>query len=1018
MFEKRQFIYLIVSGVCAIFGFLFIYIDPAANGFGLLTLWVAPPLLLLAFFLPVFAIGGSMSVSPISGLRNNLLVHVGGLVAFIAAFVTYLLTLEPTASLWDCSEFIASSYKLQVPHTPGTPLALLIGRVFTMMSFGEVSKVAWTLNLMSGLFSALTVWVVYHTIVLFAGKMFSLNARRRDAMICLCAFSGSMCLAFSDSFWFTAVEAETYGIACFFMMVLVWLILSAEHLEEPLKSRRLVLIFYVSGLAYCVHPMCLLALPLLPFAWYRSGECLTKRKLLATTVLGLALVLAINRFVAVGIFELAFSFDLFFVNHLGLPYYSGPVVLCVIIIFVSALLYKRYRQQRRYLFAAVFLVLGFLPYLMLFIRSSHNPPIDETNPENLPLIKAYMNRESYPSSPLVYGPYFDARIEDVSIKKKMYFQGEHAYEVAGILPEYHYDNRQTLLPRMYSNDPAHIEAYRKWTNLKAGEQPTFADNFQFMFRYQLGHMYMRYLMWNFAGRAGDEQGSSWLMPWQEVRASRFDRARNQYWMLPLLLGIVGGILQYRHDRKGFLTNATFFLITGVVLALYLNSTPNEPRERDYIYVGSYIAFSIWIGLGLLSMGGWVSRWRFSILLMAFIALALPGWMYYQNVDDHDRSARTFQVDHARNVLNSCAPNAILFTGGDNDTFPLWYLQEVEGFRTDVRVMVLSYMNTDWYINQLRRSYYNSPAFNLTLTASDYRQYGPNDVLYVQEAIESPIDAKQYIGLLKREHPGLRMKTRSGDAYHILPSRKLRIGPMALTGDTMATGASTTDWTGIVLTVSGDYISKNVLAILDLIVSNEWVRPIYFNFSSLNSLEVDFASYVIQEGSLFRLNPQRNTGGEIPIDTSLSYRNLVEKADYTNLSDSTVYLSYEDHFARMVVPLRQSFNDLAAAYQRQENALMAKRVMRYAVDKLYPAHLPPSWTNLQAAELLVALNEENIAFELSASLFEYQFRRASQTIGSHRLSRLDQFLLHRSAELLAAAGDNSYLMRLDGIRMKE
>src|SRR5690606_7747669 len=288
--------------------------------------------------------------------------------------------------------------------------------------------------------------------------------------------------------------------------------------------------------------------------------------------------------------------------------------------------------------------------------------------------------------------------------KKVYFKGTSKYEVAGNILDYSYDkSRLTLLPRMYSRDESHIDTYRTWTGLNSHEKPGFVHNISYMLRYQFGHMYFRYLMWNFAGRKSDVQHARWLRPWESLNppgeASYTSRARNQYWMLPLLLGIVGMLFQFKKDKKGFLTTLLFFLITGIVLALYLNAPPNEPRERDYIYVGSFMAFCIWIGMGTAALGYFLTQRSAQYLTVISVAFGWPLWMLFQNLDDHDRSGRTLQIANARNILDSCAENAMLFTGGDNDTFPLWYLQEVEGFRTDVRVAVLSYFNSDWYIGQ-------------------------------------------------------------------------------------------------------------------------------------------------------------------------------------------------------------------------------------------------------------------------------------------------------------------------------
>lgn len=992
MFTRKDKRIFLISAVLLTTGLALMILDPAENGFGVYTLWLAPPLLLLGFILPVIGIVGLNPGAKIfEEIKRNPLKHSFGVLTFLIVFATYLFTLEPTASLWDCSEFIASSYKLQVPHTPGTPLSLLIGRFFTFFSFGDVTKVAWTLNMMSGLFSAMTVWLLFYLIHHFGKQLSPLNS---DCMtLTLASFGGSLCLAVSDSFWFSAVEAETYGLASFFLLLILWLILSGKDLAGPARSRRLILIFYMAGLAYCIHPMCLLAIPVLPFTWYTAGRKLTLRNTVVALGLGLAIVLVINRFVAVGLFELAFAFDLVAVNILHLPFYSGAVILLITTIILLRIIVKKYQGMRPFVWASVFLVLGFSPYLLLFIRSNHNPPIDEFNPENLAMIKAYMNRESYPSSPLLYGPYFDATIRDVTIEKQIYYKSANTYTVAGSLPRYAYDARQTFLPRMYSNDPAHIEAYRKWTGLRPNEKPRFSDNLGFMLRYQLGHMYLRYLMWNFAGRQGGAQDSGWLKPWERLKASPFERARNQYWMIPLILGIAGAAFQLRKDPKGFVSTSSFFLITGMVLVLYLNSTPNQPRERDYIYVGSYIAFALWIGLGMICVARGASK--HSRKVAATVGICLPLWMVYQNYDDHDRSGRTFQIDNARSILNSCAPNSIFFTGGDNDTFPLWYLQEVEGFRTDVRVMVLSYMNADWYINQLRQRYYHSSAFDLTLSEDDYRQYGPNDVLYLQETIKAAIDAKQYIQLLKAEHPALRQVSRTGEPFHILPSRSL----VLTTGD-----ASSNDKRQLVFTLDGDYLSKNALAIIDLIISNGWERPIHFNFTSMNTLGLHLAPYLVDEGPVYRLVPDRNSGETIPVNTKVAYRNLVELADYSNLQNPSVYFSFEDHYARMLVPIRQSFNALAVAFLDEEDPEMADEVLTHAVDKLYPQHLRPSFTNLQAAEILMTLGRDELAEELAMAAFEYYSSRVlTDTENGTQPDDVEKYILQRAAELLETLG---------------
>lgn len=997
MFSSKSIWLFISSAILIILSYVGMALDPEPNGFGVFTLWVAPPLLLLGFILPI---------AGIIGIENGLLLkrhlpalltakHAFGALTFLVSLITYILTLEPTASLWDCSEFIAAAYKLQVPHTPGTPLSLLIGRLFSMFA-GNVQQVAWWVNLMSAFFSALSVWLVYRIVYYFGEKITSPEDRWRNSLVILGAFSGSLCLAFSDTFWFSAVEAETYGIACFFLLLLVWLMLKGLDCEEPLRSRIFILIGYLSGLSYCIHPMCLLVLPILPFVWYAKNKKVTLYTALLTILLGLMLVLVINRWVAIGIFELAFTFDRVAVNTLTLPFYSGVVVLLAVMVTSFYFIVKKFGRYARYTWAVIFLVLGFTPYLMLFIRSNHNPPIDETNPENLYQIKAYMNRESYPSSPLLYGPYFDAHIEDVGTKNKVYYKDDSGYALAGTNTEYQYEkSRQTILPRLYSRDANHIQAYRQWLGLGTHDKPTFSHNLKFMFSYQVGHMYLRYLLWNFVGRESDVQDSAWLKPWDRLSKGRSERARNQYWMIPLLLGIAGAWLQFQKDRKGFVINSVFFLCTGLVLALYLNSPPIEPRERDYIYVASYVAFSIWLGLGILAIRQLSTKSMAPFVVSAGISLALPLWMLYQNYDDHDRSGRTFQIDYAKMVLANCSPNSVLFTAGDNDTFPLWYLQEVEGFRTDVRVMVLSYFNTDWYINQLRKQYYTSPPLQLSLGEKEYRQYGLNDVLYIDDKIKEGIDVKQYLTLLREEHPALRMSSSAGDSYHILPSRILTLNNKNnLSAD-------------LSIEVTGNYLEKNALAILDLIVSNEWKRPLFFNVGSMNSLDIDLKPYLVQEGLVYRLTPDRTENGPA-VNTELTYKTLIELADFSNLADAAVNFNYEDFHARMIVPLRQSFNALAEAYRQEGNIGMAENVLKASLEKLHYPHLLPSFTDLETIDLLIALENTELATILAVTTFNYYYDHVKASVQQNESSdEFERYMLRQSATLLYKLGEMSH-----------
>lgn len=1036
MFARKDYLTFIAAIVLVSIAYLAMAIDPQPNGFGVLTLWISPPLLLAGFVLPAIGITGTEVIS-ISRLRVTTTKHVVGFLVFLIALTIFCFTLEPTASLWDCSEFIASSYKLQVPHTPGTPLSLLVGRIFTMFA-PDKHTVALSLNFSSAFFSSLCVYVVYHIIHHLAIRTRNSKAERitpsndsstpavtrnSDVIPVLAAALGSLVLAFSDTFWFSAVEAETYGIACFFLILLVALIIQGKELDGETRERRLILIGYIGGLGYCIHPMCVLALSLLPFYWFSpDGKLFTKRNI--TLVLsGLFLVFLINRIVAIGTFELAFGADKFLVNNIGLPYYSGAILLLLIFIAVFYWLLKRFPKQRATTWAVVFLFAGFTPYVMLFIRSNHNPPIDETNPEDLPMIKAYMNRESYPSSPLLFGPYFDAQVEDVVAGRRIYHREGGKYASSGTLSEYRYEkNKSTLLPRLYSSDDQHVEAYRQWLNLKPHERPDFADNLNFLFNYQLGHMYMRYLLFNFAGRESDRQNADWLRPWDSIgdRSMHTSKARNQYWMLPLIAGMLGAAFQWLNDKRGFVTTLTLFLITGLVLALYLNSPPIEPRERDYIYVASFIAFSIWIGLSIAAIGQ-LQRQQIARPLVVVLTLGLPSLICWQNYDDHDRTGRTLQMDSARNLLGSCQQDAILFTGGDNDTFPLWYLQEVEGFRTDVRVMVLSYLNTDWYINQLRNKYYDSEPFNLTLNRDDYLQYGPNDVLYIQETIKEGIDAKRYLQLLAEKNNALRRQSSTGDYFTILPSKKLLIKrsddiARADSNFTRTHAHSDAPDSDLSLTVTGNYATKSVLAIIDVMISNHWQRPIYFNFTSLNTAGLDLEGHVVQEGLVYRFDPTRSSGDGIAINRDAMYDNLVAKADYSNLHREGVHFNYEDHNLRIISPLRQSFNALAIAYLEAGEADAARTVMQFAVKNLYSAHLYPTFANLEAAELLSAMDDQESASRLLMTLFNCHYQQLTWLLHNGRpIEAIDRVLAQQASRMLADLGNPEPQQRFAALR---
>ncbi len=977
---SKRILLFILAVIIQILSLLLMATDPAESGFGVQTLWIAPPLFFLGLLLPVVGLlKGNWLANTYGWIRNEPLKSAGVMVVFVIAFLTYGLTLEPTSSLWDCAETIAAAYKLQVPHTPGIPLTLLIGRLFSMLALGDVTQVAWHVNLMSAFFSSLTIGLVFLLIWSLGSKI-----SKSKWVLLVGSMGGALCLTFSDTYWFSAVEAETYGPSGFFMVLLIWLSMQGRTFTGQDRNARVLLIAYLAGLSFCIHPMCILILPVCFMIWQKDLYDQKWKLILFSGGLGIIVILLINRVIAVDFFEWAFRLDLFLVNRWSLPFYSGAVVLTLILSLVWVNTWMKLKRSRLLLLTFLMIILGFTPpYLMLFVRSAKLPPINEFSPHNLAKIKPYMNRESYPGRPLLFGPYFDARVTDVSKKASAYVVEGDRYQKVGEISKYHYeDHRMTWLPRIYSDDPAHIETYCEWTGLGVNENPGFSDNLKFMLRYQLGHMYIRYLMWNFSGRANDIQHATWLWPWDgaaDRSAIDYNRANNQYFFLPLLLGLMGMFWQMKKDDKNFIINLSFFLITGLLLAVYLNATPNEPRERDYIYVGSYMAFTVWIGLGMMGiMQCFRSTWRVVPILFF---LGVTVWMFYQNLDDHDRSGRTFQIDHARNLLGSCEKNAILFTGGDNDTFPLWYLQEVEGFRTDVRVKVLSYFNADWYINQLTRSYYDSPPLKLSLSANN--QYGPYHPIYIRETMDSSISWGKYMQALINQNPQLKVKTLSGDEAYYLPSRKI----------SLKTGKGKLD-----ITVSGSYLQKNELAILDLIYSNGWKRPVYFNFTALHSLNIELSPYLIQKGLVYKLTPEVTIEEEIRFNLEATYRHLIQNADYSNLGDSTVYFNHEDYQSRMILPLKFNVNSLIEEFIEAGNMIRAEEVTLFAYESLYHKHLEPSYADLQMGNFLKMFDRPHEAQKLVLRLFEFTYEEITFAIEMDRDPQRNDWLILQEAAM--------------------
>ena len=920
-----------------------------------------------------------------------------GWLSFLIALIVYSITVEDTASFWDAGEFIAVSNKLEVPHPPGAPFYLLLGRFFSLFAFNNPELVALSINFLSVVASAFTILFLFWTITHLSSKIIKPNNDINIFLILLSGFTGAISFTFTDSFWFSAVEAEVYAMSSFFTAFVFWAILRWETTQDPIKQHKwIILIAYMMGLSIGVHLLNLVAIPALALIIYF-------KKYKNITLLGISLSLAISLLIIGIIIEgiipglpsMASFVERFFVNSLGLPFGSG--IIFFIIVFLSLIIYLlKFSQEKEKvtlnisLLSLTFILIGYSSYSLVLIRSNYNPPIDENNPENILNFISYLKREQYGYRPLFKGQYFDADVIKQEETGVSYKKGKDKYEIKEKKFSYVYDDkRTTIFPRMYSSSPNHIERYREITNLSKNQKPTFSDNLEFFFKYQIGHMYLRYFLWNFSGRESDIQNAKWLgllnkfdkVPYQiEV-----NKARNNYLMIPLLLGIIGLVFQFYRDRKNFYVVMLLFILTGIALVVYLNSPPIEPRERDYIYAGSYYAFSIWIGFGSLFLFSILKKIfkkdKLSLVICFLLSIQSPIILANQNWDDHDRSNRYLTVDSAKNLLASCAPNSILFTGGDNDTFPLWYVQEVENFRTDVRVIVLSYFNTDWYIEQMMSKKNKSEKIDFSVSLDSYIQGGLNDYLpYRNDSrIQNrPISLKGYINLVKRNSKAIQVPT-SVSNYNSIPSKSFWLASKGKESLLGKFDSYYQDTLLINLKSNKNGLEKKDLAFLDLLQANNWERPIYFNNTSLNGIGLELKRNVIQEGFAYRLFPILSPNSGSLIDSEKMYNNLMSNSFWRGLDDEKAYFS-EDHRG-FIMNYRSTFNTLIKELINEKEYDKALEVINKSLDLIPDKAIMYDHFSVQIVEYLINLNEKAgmKTLELANNIAEISSKRADEIL---------------------------------------
>jgi hypothetical protein len=928
---------------------------------------------------------------------NNII----GWIVFVLAAIVYCSTIEPTASFWDCGEYISTAYKLEVGHPPGAPLFQMIGRVFSLFAFGDVAKVAMMVNIMSALCSAFTILFLFWSITYIAKKFIAKGTEMTNGQmyaILGSGFVGAMAYTFSDSFWFSAVEGEVYAMSSFFTAIVFWCILKWDANEDEGESNRwLVLIAYLVGLSIGVHLLNLLAIPAMVFVYYFKKFKVTNLGVLITGVVSVVILGAIQGYIIPGIVSLAAKFELFFVNTARLPFNSGTIIyfLTLITLVVVGLKYTRKQGLIHWntgILAFAVLVIGYSSFFVLVIRSNAKTPLNENDPSDAVKLLSYLNREQYGDWPLTTGQYYNAPVDThdpykggsavytKDEKKKIYEMVSSGKESGG----YNYKKEMcTIFPRMWSSQ--HEKDYKAWADIKGepvtvtnsrGEpetlmKPTMGENLVYFWKYQLNWMYFRYFLWNFSGRQNDIQGHGGPLDGNSITGIKFlDKARlgpqdnlpesitgnkgyNRFYLLPLILGMIGLLYQINKDWRNALVVFLLFFFTGLAIVIYLNQFPNQPRERDYAFAGSFYAFAFWIGLGVYAIWDWLRQYitnanLAAVLTTAACTLAVPAVMGKEGWNDHDRSHRYTCRDFAMNYLNSCAPNAILFTNGDNDTFPLWYVQEVENYRTDVRVINLSLLQTDWYIDQMKRKAYDSDPVPFSLTNEKYAQ-GKRDVVYiVDKGLSGYFKCRELIDFVASDNPANKLSQGGGEAaLDYIPSNKMRI-PVDK-AKVKSNGTVSPDTPDSLIVDNIDWVLnktallKNDLMVLDLLATNNWERPIYFAVTTGSESYMNLEPYFQLEGLAYRLTPIKSKSkGEkerqnMRLNTGIMYKNVMEKFVWGGMESPTIYM--DENNMRMAVNLRLQMSTLGETLIEEGKKEEARKVMEKCVAVMPERNVP-------------------------------------------------------------------------------
>ncbi|RZL68145.1 MAG: DUF2723 domain-containing protein [Pedobacter sp.] len=896
---------------------------------------------------------------------------------------------------------------MQVVHQPGAPLFLMIERFFSIFAMGDNTKVAYFMNVGSAVASGATILFLFWTITALAKKILVKEGEAISTTNLISIMGsgivGALAYTFSDSFWFSAVEAEVYALSSLFTAIVFWGILKWEAVaNEPRADRWLLFIAYIMGLSIGIHLLNLLTIPAIAFVYYfKKTNKATSSGIFKTLGIGILILAVIQYGIIQYMVSLGAYFDLFFVNTLGLGFGTGVLFFAILIIggLVWGIRYSIIHQKRILnlaLLSTVLVIFGYTSFAMIIIRAQAKPNLNNSDPDNAFSFLSYLNREQYGDRPLITGPnyntipkYQENGYPVIDSGATIYRKGAEKYEVAGIKTKQVYGvtegfpdslkrlQRTTLFPRMYSDEPRHVNYYKDMMNLGDQDVPNLFDNIGFFAKYQTGLMYMRYFMWNFAGRQNEDQGQGslyegqWLSGIKPLDALFLgdqtnlpptiteSNSYNRFFFLPLILGLIGAVWHFSRAQKDAGIIGLLFFFTGLAIVLYLNQKPLEPRERDYAYVGSFYAFAIWIGLGVLAIKEWVfgklNPKTAAIGATALGILVAPVLMASQGWDDHDRSDKWVARDIAISYMESCAPNAILFTYGDNDTYPLWYAQEVEGIRPDIRLVNLSLFDTDWYINGMRRKVHQSEPLPITMKESQYVS-GVRDYMRFTDAnIQGNVELKELVDYLL-------------EANNDLPTKnlKLTINPQ----DVISSGTLPANRAGEIAPVmewkfNKPYITKGTLAMFDIIAHNNWKRPIYFAKTVPGDQFNGLDNYLYNEGLAIRLLPLKIDSTSTPdeyINLDPLYKNVMNKFKWGNIKHAS-YLDTQsaDDVAIFINILNSLTSGLIKAGRLEDAKKVMAKYDEVIPDKIYS--LRSMMSVAQTAQNLYALGETKKANDL-------------------------------------------------------